>query len=153
MEIMNRIYHAKVTFCRGLVLVALTVMTLVALWWRWPLAALPAMLLLLWWIERLIHTTYTLTTDQKLLIDEGHFACRCTICLADVRHIQRSRPLLTACSSLFGGIEVTLSDGKHITLFPQREEEFMRQIEHRCTLLSKQQPLDTNINHKDDESY
>ena len=92
MAIMNRIYHAKVTFCRGLVLLALTVMTLVALWWRWPLAALPAMLLLLWWIERLIHTTYTLTTDQKLLIDEGRFACRSTICLADVRHIQRSRP-------------------------------------------------------------
>ena len=153
MAVMNRIYHAKVTFCRGMVLVVLTAMTLVTLWWRWPLAALPAMLLLLWWIERLIHTTYTLTTDQMLLIDEGRFARRSAIHLADVRHLQRSRAVQTAYSNLFGGIEVTLSDGKRITLFPQREEEFAHEVERRCTLLSKQQPHGTNINSEDDESY
>ena len=150
---MNRIYHAKVTFCRGLVLVALTAMTLFTLSCRRPLLALPAMLLLLWWIERLIHTTYTLTTDQRLLIEEGRFARRSAIYLADIHHLKRSRAVQTTHLSLWNGIKVTIYDGKQFTLVPQREEDFLREVERRCHLLSKLQPQGTNDNNEDDESY
>lgn len=133
---MNRIFHAKVTFCRGLVLIVLTAVTLFTLWWRWPLMALPAMLLLLWWIERLIHTTYTLTPDQQLLIYKGRFSHTSIIRLADVHHLQRSRTVQKAHLSLWGGIRLTCSNGQRFTLYPQREEECLVELQRRCRQLS-----------------
>lgn len=129
---MNRIFHAKVTFCRGLVLIILTAATLFTLWRQWPLVALPAMLLLLWWIERLIHTTYTLTPDQQLLIDKGRFSHTCIIYLADVRHLQRSQAMQKRHLSLWGGIQITCNDGRRFTLHPQHEEECLAELQRRC---------------------
>ena len=126
---MNRIYHLKVNFGHLLALTGPTVLLLAALWWQQPLVALPALMLTLVWIERLIHTTYTLTTKQTLVIDRGRFSRQRTIALSAIRQTQKDERL----AWLKGG-NIRLTDGQQIGLAVDHADDFLLQLEKRQKL-------------------
>ena len=64
---MNRIFHARIAIGQYLFLVLTTIIVIYAMWMQHAVMAVLFMLLLVIAIERLIHTTYTLTTDDRLL--------------------------------------------------------------------------------------
>ena len=66
---MNRIFHARIAIGQYLFLVLTTIIVIYAMWMQHAVMAVLFMLLLVIAIERLIHTTYTLTTDNKIRID------------------------------------------------------------------------------------
>ena len=75
---MNRIFHARIAIGQYLFLVLTTIIVVYAMWMQHAVMAILFMLLLVIAIERLIHTTYTLTTDDKLLLFYGrerHYLC------------------------------------------------------------------------------
>ena len=128
---MNRIYHLKVNYGHLLALTGPTVLLLAALWWQQPLVALPALMLTLVWIERLIHTTYTLTTKQTLVIDRGRFSRQRTIALSAIRQTQKDERLAWLKG---GNIRLTLTDGQQIGLAVDHADDFLLQLEKRQKL-------------------
>ena len=72
---MNRIFHARVAIGQYLFLLLATAVTLHEMWMRHAVLTVLFMLLLVVAIERLIHTTYTLTADGRLVLYFGRF-CR-----------------------------------------------------------------------------
>lgn len=86
-------------------------------------------------IERIIHSTYTLTADGKLVVYYGRFYKGKTIPLIDITDVELKR------SSGFGGIMpskyVLIHYGKKnlLSLVPVKPEEFInalvKRLEHR----------------------
>ena len=70
---MNRIFHARIAIGQYLFLVLTTIIVIYAMWMQHAVMAVLFMLLLVIAIERLIHTTYTLTTDDRLLLFYGRY--------------------------------------------------------------------------------
>ncbi len=70
---MNRIFHARIAMGQYLFLILIGILTVYMLWSK---LSLPAALFMLWLvviIEKLIHTTYTVTPDGKLMLSFGRF--------------------------------------------------------------------------------
>ena len=65
---MDRVFHARVGAARYLALLMFTFMLVYCLWVKYILIAVLWGILLLHFIEKIIHTTYTLTTDGQLII-------------------------------------------------------------------------------------
>ena len=88
-------------------------------------------MLTLVWIERLIHTTYTLTTKQTLVIDRGRFSRQRTIALSAIRQTQKDERLAWLKG---GNIRLTLTDGQQIGLAVDHADDFLLQLEKRQKL-------------------
>lgn len=87
---MNRIFHARIAIGQYLFLVLTTIIVVYAMWMQHAVMAILFMLLLVIAIERLIHTTYTLTTDDKLLLFYGRFSRSEEISLKDIISVERA---------------------------------------------------------------
>lgn len=70
---MNRIFHKRITWGIVVAILADAVVAIWAFWIKQALLAIVFLLMLIILIERAIHTTYTLTTDDKLIIYNGRF--------------------------------------------------------------------------------
>ena len=113
---MNRIFHARILPGQYLFLLLMAALAFWSLWEKNILLAAVCMLWLVFLIERLIHTTYTLTVDGRLRIDRGRFSRR------------RERPL---SDTLVRYVLVRYKDGRHDALQPVKEEEFIRALTKR----------------------
>lgn len=87
---MNRIFHARIAIGQYLFLVLTTIIVIYAMWMQHAVMAVLFMLLLVIAIERLIHTTYTLTTDDRLLLFYGRFSRSEEISLKDIISVERA---------------------------------------------------------------
>ena len=83
---MNRIFHARIAIGQYLFLVLTTIIVIYAMWMQHAVMAVLFMLLLVIAIERLIHTTYTVTTDDRLLVHENRTFRRDALCAGEVRN-------------------------------------------------------------------
>lgn len=70
---MNRIFHARIAVGQYLFIILAGAMAVYGLWEKNILIAVLFMLLLVVSIEKLIHTTYTVTADNRLLLFFGRF--------------------------------------------------------------------------------
>ena len=82
-------------------------------------------------IEKIIHTTYTLTADGRLVVYEGRFSRRRERSLAEVVSVERRSSMQVAGRALVRYVLVVYKDGKHDALQPVNEEEFIRALEKR----------------------
>ena len=87
---MNRIFHARIAIGQYLFLVLTTIIVIYAMWMQHAVMAILFMLLLVIAIERLIHTTYTLTADDRLLLFYGRFSRSEEISLKDIISVERA---------------------------------------------------------------
>ena len=95
---MNRIFHVKIAGGTYLFLILLTAVMVFAFWCMKAMIGLVVALGLIITIERIIHSTYTLTADGKLVVYYGRFYKGKTIPLTDITDVELKR------SSGFGGI-------------------------------------------------
>mgnify|MGYP002240678635 CR=1 FL=1 len=133
---MNRIFHVKIAGGTYLFLILLTAVMVFAFW------CMKAMIGFGWWhwgliitIERIIHSTYTLTADGKLVVYYGRFYKGKTIPLTDITDVELKR------SSGFGGIMpskyvlIHYEKKNLLSLVPVKPEEFInalvKRLEHR----------------------
>ncbi|MCR4765080.1 MAG: PH domain-containing protein, partial [Bacteroidaceae bacterium] len=124
---MNRIFQARITLGQYLFLLLVSAMTVWALWDKHILIALVMAIVLMISIEKLIHTTFTITAEGHLVLYYGRFMAQKTIPLSEVTGVER------ACSiKVFGfGLMrcVLIHHGnKTEALMPVKEDEFIALI-------------------------
>ncbi|WP_276863240.1 PH domain-containing protein [Mediterranea massiliensis] len=128
---MDRVFHARVGAARYLALLMFTFMLVYCLWVKYILIAVLWSILLLHFIERIIHTTYTLTADGRLVVYEGRFSRRHERSLAEVVSVERRSSMQVAGRALVRYVLVVYKDGRHDALQPVNEAEFVRVLEKR----------------------
>ena len=95
---MNRIFHVKIAGGTYLFLILLTAVMVFAFWCMKAMIGLVVALGLIITIERIIHSTYTLTADGKLVVYYGRFYNGKTITWTEINVVELKR------ISGFGGI-------------------------------------------------
>ena len=81
-------------------------------------------------LERVIHTSYTLTDDGMLLVDRGRFARRQTIHVCDILRMElRKTPL---CRMHY--ILIEYGPRKYVSIQTDNEQGFMAEITRRQKL-------------------
>jgi len=127
---MNRLFHSRMTWY-ALALTIITGLAALCLFWQRQggsiLLAIVAVALTVVQVERIIHTTYTLTTDGWLVISLGRFAKEKRIRVGDIWRMQ-------PCNRMFGLVHYLLieyGDHHHVAVIPDNETAFIREVEKR----------------------
>ena len=126
---MNRIFHARIAVGQYLFIILAGAMAVYGLWEKNILIAVLFMLLLVVSIEKLIHTTYTVTPDGKLKLYFGRFSRSKEILLKDVISVERASSMQIGRFAVMRYVLVKYGAGKCEVLFPVKEEEFIRLME------------------------
>ena len=128
-KMMNRIFHVKIAGGTYFLLILLTAVMVFAFWCMKAMIGLVVALGLIIIIERIIHSTYTLTADGKLVVYYGRFYKGKTIPLIDITDVELKR------SSGFIALSVMAINTVN----------FLRKILKSLRVLSGQPELDENI--------
>lgn len=128
---MNRIFHARIAAGQYLFVVLAGAMAVYGLWEKHILVAVLFMLLLIVSIEKLIHTTYTVTTDDRLLLSFGRFSRGREILLKDITSVERTSSMQIGKFAVMRYVLVRYGKDKCAALLPVKEEEFIRLLEER----------------------
>lgn len=119
---MNRIFHARITWSDILFVLIAAGVTFWAFWIKQVLVAVFFLLMLVVVIERLIHTTFTLTANS-LVLSYGRFNKGKTIFYNEITKVEPFKGLL------IHGVVVHYGEKRFVALRPQKEEEFIREVE------------------------
>ena len=96
------------------------------------------MLLLIIAIERLIHTTYTLTTDGRLLLFYGRFSRSEEILLKDIISVERASSMKIGRFAVMRYVLVKYgTKGKCAVLLPVKEDLFIKTLTNRLSEVKK----------------
>lgn len=130
---MNRIFHARIAIGQYLFLFLVAGMTVWALWDKHIVLALIMAAILIVGIEKLIHTTYTVTSDGNLVLYYGRFMTGKTISLQEVTGVE------SVCQIRLFGVGlmrcVLVHHGnKTEALMPVKEKEFIEVINKKRKL-------------------
>lgn len=127
---MNRTFHARIAYGQWLFLLLVSALAVYGLWERQLVLAVVFVLLLVLCIERLIHTTYTVTADGKLLLYYGRFARGKEIRLADITSVRRASGMRIGRFAMMHYVLVGYgAPDKYVALLPVNEEAFVRCLE------------------------
>lgn len=128
---MNKIFRARIRWYQYLFIVLLGALSLFFLWDKQAIWAALCMILLVFMIERFIHTTYTITVDGKLILHSGRFSGSRTVWIKDIASVERRSSVKIAGLSLLRYVIVGLNTGHYISLLPQKEEEFVNLLREK----------------------
>lgn len=106
-------------------------LTVFLLWDQYALPAAIGMIWLIILIEKLIHTTYTITPDGKLMLYFGRFSRKREILIKDIVSVERGSSMQVGRFALLRYVLVKCGNGKHEALLPVKEGEFIRLLEER----------------------
>lgn len=131
---MNRIFHARIAAGHCLFVVLSGAIAVYSLWEKNILVALLFMLLLVAVIEKLIHTTYTVTADGRLLLYFGRFSREKEIRLDDIIAVERASSMRIGRFAVMRYVLVRYGEDRCVALLPVKEQEFVRLLEQRTSL-------------------
>ena len=135
---MNRIFHARIAVGQYLFLVLATIIVIYAMWMQHAVMAILFMLLLIIAIERLIHATYTLTTDGRLLLFYGRFSRSEEILLKDIISVERASSMKIGRFAVMSYVLVKYgTKGKCAVLLPVKEDLFIKTLTNRLSEVKK----------------
>lgn len=129
---MNRIFHARIAAGQYLFLLIATAVTIHEMWMKHAVLTIVFMLLLIIAIERLIHTTYTLTADGRLILYFGRFTRSKEIFLKDIISVERSSSMKIGRFAVMCYVLVRYgTKGKCAVLLPVKEDMFIKMLRER----------------------
>ena len=127
---MNRIFHARVAIGQYLFLLLATAVTLHEMWMRHAVLTVLFMLLLVVAIERLIHTTYTLTADGRLVLYFGRFTRPKEIPLREILSVEQTSSMKIGGFAIMHYVLVKYgAKEKCVVLLPVKEELFVKMLQ------------------------
>ncbi len=103
------------------------------LWNRMPIGGVVMLLLLVGTIERVIHTTYTITTDGQLIVSYGRFQRPVVIAVRQVQRVEKLRGLHLGRHCLVEYLLICYGEEKHVAVMPVKEDEFLETLHKRRT--------------------
>ena len=119
---MNKIFHERITWTQVVFILIGAAVVFWAFWIKQVLLGVVFLLMLIVMIERAIHTTYTLTTDGRLLVYYGRFTKGKEIPISDIKKVEKFKNWLTH------GVVVHYGDGRFVPLHPVNEEELLKAL-------------------------
>lgn len=125
---MNRIFHTRITWYQYLFLLILGVNAFAALWCKYIILAVIVMLLLIVLIEQIIHTTYTITSDGKLILYRGRFTRQQTIAIREITDVRKVHSMKFGRFSVTEYVLIEYGSGKFASVLPAKEEEFLKSL-------------------------
>ncbi len=128
---MNRIFHARVPLYILLFIALVGMMALLTLLNRMPICGTALLLLLIVAIERVIHTTYTITADGKLVVSYGRFQRAKEIPLSHIKRVEKFRVFRIGQQCLLEYLSVFYDNEKQVTIMPVKEDEFLETLQKR----------------------
>lgn len=128
---MNRVFHARIVAAQYVALALITFCMVWGFWNKELLVAVSWMLLLVVCMERLIHTTYTLTSDGKLVLYRGRFGPRRIIYLKDIISVEQTSSLKLGRWAVLNYVLVKHGANRCEVCLPVNEEEFIRVLRKR----------------------
>lgn len=133
---MKRTFQHRVTVFSVAWVLLLAAVALFFFWKCTPSAALVAVLVLVvdvWVMERLIHTTYVFTDDNHLLVSRGKFSKPVTIPLSDVTVTE----LRHTCFGLVSYVLIQYGAHYMVSVMTDNDEAFVREMYKRTSYLGK----------------
>ncbi len=135
---MNRQFHSKTSLRNYALLAALLSVAIYFMWntesltrqWSGVLIAI-VLLVIVIVIERIIHTTYTITKERTLVIHQGRFSKDKVIPLDDIERIDRISRNRIGGKPLMTYLAVVLKDHTEHYITPKNEEDFIKCIAQR----------------------
>lgn len=127
---MNKIFHSRITWYNYFYLVVLTGTALALLWEKHIIGATILLLLLVLLIERIIHTTYTITTNGQLILYHGRFSKEKKILISKIVQIERIKTLQIGKFYLTKYLFIVY-DGGFVAITPVKEDEMIKYLEDR----------------------
>ena len=128
---MDRIFHARTAWYQFLLLLVLGINTFFFMWCKLILPALFLAILLLIVIEQIIHTTYTITKDGRLVLYYGRFRRQRIIPLDEIRSVQKERTLSLGRRSVADYLLLEYGDNRSVSLMPVDENAFLEVLAKR----------------------
>ncbi len=138
---MNRQFHSKTSIRNYVLLAALLSVAIYFVWHTDQLSRqvsglvlVVILLLMVLIVERMVHTTYTLTKEHTLVIDHGKLSRPKVIPLHDIDRIDRINRLRFGGKPLITSLVIVLHSGTEYYITPRNEEDFIQ-----CIIQRKQQ--------------
>lgn len=130
---MPRLFHAKIQFQSWILLIAVFIVFAYSAWHKQPIILMLSLMLLIVMIDRMIHTTYTITSTD-IIIHTGKFSKDKTIPLQDLLRVEKISGI-----RLFGKAFNTFllltyqanGEEKSQAVIPQNEDEFVKCLQKR----------------------
>jgi len=105
------------------------------LWDKSIILAAICMVMLVFLIERFIHTTYTITPDGHLILSSGRFAKSKSIWLKDIVSVERRDSVKIMGFSILRYVMIGYGSGRYLSILPLKEKEFVDLLETRINEL------------------
>ena len=134
---MSRTFQHRVTPSAVASILMLAFLTLYFFWHRGGFHVIIAAILLVITtlvIERIIHTSYTLTDDGVLEIYQGRFSSMRRLPLSDIVSVEVKKPLL----GISNYVLIMYGANHFVSVQPDNEEAFIREIKKRQDDISKE---------------
>lgn len=128
---MNRIFHARIAWYQYFLVIVLGVNAFSFMWCQNIILATVMMLLLIVVIEQVIHTTYTITADGKLILHYGRFIRRKTILINEITSVEKIHSMKISRFSMTEYVLIEYGERKYASALPVKEREFMELLEKR----------------------
>lgn len=128
---MNRIFHARIAWYQYFLLAVLTINVIGTLWCKYILPAVLLILMLIVVIEQIIHTLYTVTSDDVLEISRGRFIRKKVIPIEEITAIKKCHSMKFGRFSVTDYILIEYGNEKFASVMPVKEEEFVLLVEKR----------------------
>lgn len=126
----NRTFHKHADFRQIATIVLLAILTLAFLWHRQGAAVVVGFVLMLLTVlatERLIHTTYTFTSDGFLVIDRGRLSKKLCIEVDTIHRLRGIKGMLLVPRHMV----IEYGAGHSLTVMPDNEEAFIAELKRR----------------------
>lgn len=121
---MNRIFHARMTWYNYVYLLILGFTAFALLWNKQMVFAVIIMVFLIILIERIIHSTYTITTDGQLIIFLGRFTKKRILLVKDIRKVVKIKTFRIGRFYLTKYLLLQSAYG-YIAITPVKEDEMI----------------------------
>lgn len=128
---MNRIFHARIAWYQYFLLVVLGANAFGFLWCKYIVLAAFMMLLLIVVIEQVIHTVYTITSQDELILSYGRFTRKKTIPVKDIVSVQKHHSMKFGRFSVTEYVLIEYGKGKYVSVMPVKEQEFIELLEKK----------------------
>ena len=137
---MSRIFHAKIQFQSWLLLLAIFFVFGYSAWHKQPIMLMIATVLLIVMIDRMIHTTYTITPTD-IIIHTGKFSKDKTIPLQDLLRVEKIsgvrlfghsfNSFLLLTYQVNGEEKPQAVEEKSLAVIPQNFDDFVKCLQKR----------------------
>lgn len=126
---MKRTFQGRITIGMMIVFFILLSLTFYFAWQKNVLAS-PLLVLVIFLLERLLHTSYTVTSSGYLIIQKGRFSKIVHLDIQDIVRIEKGISVY-AKTGLYSYLNLILNDGRVISIWPQQEDEFLSYIKKK----------------------